>query len=90
MDKVKEFLATGTFKEVAPDYALVVKGLERLGEVGYLRSCKACDIIPSTSAKLLQMTRGRVQFHFCRVCAFTLRDAVELFYDHYKQMMRRK
>jgi len=86
MDKVKQFLATGTVKEVTPDYILNVKGAEHLGKVGYLRGCRNCHIVLADTSKLLQLTRGIVQFHFCRVCAFTLRDAVELFYEHHKKM----
>ena len=71
MDTVADFLATGDVREVD-----AYKGL--LGDVEVRSWCHYCGVKPD---RLMQVTKGVHQFHFCRICAFTKRDAVELFYQ---------
>lgn len=70
MDMMKEFLALGKIREV--------EGWSHMfmGQFSH-RRCRECGLAP---AKGLELTRGINQMFFCRICAFTARDAVELFY----------
>lgn len=69
MTIVEEFLITGSIHNVEIN-PVTLAGKE------YFRRCNWCHVAPE---KLLQLTRGVYQVHFCRACAFTHTEAVELF-----------
>lgn len=71
MDMMKEFLAIGKVVEKEAWTHIFNHKFSR-------RWCHNCLVAP---ARGFEVTRGVNQYFFCRICAFTARDAVALFYE---------